>query len=204
VDFLHMVMLYATRPNRQFGWAAWSWLYADTQALRCGYYSSLIDGWRSASGGAPGPSILGRGVQEFLKATRYVWPEVTDYSFANTCDTEATGSLYWALKYALPGQWVRFKNRDALNNAFLNVCCTNSPPPMKWGVRMTGNYPYAQGVCSSGTTTLSGCGFTSQGLVLEGNNDMTAMNVQAFTGVEIDQLPPYQSENQFWCTTTSP
>ncbi|MDC0746841.1 cellulase family glycosylhydrolase [Polyangium mundeleinium] len=202
VDFLHSVLLYATRPNRQFGWAAWSWFFPDTPALRCGYYSSLLDGWRGPGGGAPGASLLGRGVLEFLKATQYIWPEVTVLNDF-TCDPNVPGTLTWAMKHALPGQWVRFAvPRDTNGNTTMHTRC--NLPPMKWGVRMVGNSPYAQGVCSGGRTTIDGTVASGHGLVLEGNNDLTNITVQHFPGTEIIELSPYQSSNKSWCVQVSP
>lgn len=200
VDFLHQVLLYATRPANQFGWAAWSWFVPADQAKEP-YYSPLIQSWRGPSGKAPEPSLLGRGVMEYLKATQYIWPEVTQVS--DPCDAQEEGSLAWALTHALPGQWVRFNvPRDPQGNAIVTPAC--ALPRMKWGVRMAGNWPAAQGVCSGGRVTIDGSLAPGNGLELEGNNDLTSITVQRFPGAEIVALSPYQGYNQSWCLTAIP
>jgi hypothetical protein len=210
IDFLHEVLIYATRPNRQFSWAAWSWFIPDLEPSKtCSYYSSIIDAWRGPNGGKPGPSVLGRGVRAFLESEQYIWPLVT-VPIDHDCDPSKPGTLPWALKHALPSQWIRFDvPRDAQNNANILLSCENNPdvpelPAMRWGVRMVGNWPPEQAVCGNGKTTISGVGAPTNGLVLEGNNDLTALHVTSFPGTEIAELPPYQSSNKKWCTTTAP
>jgi hypothetical protein len=203
IDFLHEVLLYATRPNRQLSWAAWSWFIPDHEpSKKCSYYSSIIGAWRGPGGGAPSPSVLGRGVKVFLESDQYIWPVVT--SPTDDCDPSLPGTLSWALKHALPGQWIRFDlPRDAQNNASVPVTC-GELPIARWGVRMVGNWPAEQGVCGNGKTTIAGTGASGDGLVLEGNNDITAIHLTSFPGSELVELQPFQSLNKKWCTTTSP
>ncbi|MDI1483283.1 cellulase family glycosylhydrolase [Polyangium sp. y55x31] len=198
VDFLHQVLLYATRPWNQFGWAAWSWFVPADQTKKP-YYSPLIEDWRGPSGGAPVPSVFGRGVVEYLKATQYIGPVVTQ-TF-DSCNPNVEGSLTWARTHALPGQWLRFDvPRDAQGNAFIQTTCS---VPLKWGVRMVGNWPPVQGTCTGGRTTIDGNFSPGSGLVLEGNNDLTNITVQQFPGQEIVEGPP-PNYNQRWCVTTIP
>jgi len=196
VDFLHQVLLHASRPWNQFGWAAWSW-FVPSDATKVPYYSPIIKAWRGPSGGAPEPSDQGRGVVEYLKATQYIGPVVTLSD--DFCDPSVEGSLSWASKHGLPGQWIRFDvPRDAQGNAVIHTLCS---VPLKWGLRMVGNWPPVQGVCAGGRTTIEGGLAPWNGLVLEGNNDLTSLTVQHFPGQEIVE-GPLPNRNQKWCVTT--